>query len=268
MGEVFLAEDHQLERKVALKFLPDGLTDDPVARKRFEREAKAAASLDHPFICKIHEIAETDGRTCIVIEHVSGRTLDRVIADGPTAPKRTLEIAAEVVEALEEAHARRILHRDLKPSDLMLTEQGHVKVMDFGLAKRIPERGQAESQGTTQARSRAARRLSAQRRIWRLSRFAGSPPTTGQARFRLASCCTSSSLGSHPCRKEPTSDTLAAILRDPPTPPSGGSDPTTYSIFQKLLAKDPNHRYGELRRRERRSPSAAGKRCSSSRRRC
>ena len=72
---VFLAEDHQLERKVALKFLPDELASDPVARQRFEREAKSAAALDHPYICKIHEIAEVDGKTCIVMEHVSGRTL-------------------------------------------------------------------------------------------------------------------------------------------------------------------------------------------------
>ena len=124
MGEVFLAEDRQLERKVALKFLPEELAADPVARQRFEREAKSAAALDHPYICKIHEIAEVDGKTCIVMEHVSGQTLDRVLADGPLEATRALEIAAEVAEALQEAHARRILHRDLKPGNLMLTDSG------------------------------------------------------------------------------------------------------------------------------------------------
>ncbi len=149
IGEVFLAEDRQLERKVALKFLPEELAADPVARQRFEREAKSAAALDHPFICKIHEIAKVDGKTCIAMEHVSGQTLDQVLADGPLEPSRALEIAAEVVEALEQAHARRVLHRDLKPSNLMLTPERHVKVMDFGLAKRLREPATPESQAVT-----------------------------------------------------------------------------------------------------------------------
>ena len=133
MGEVFLADDTQLERKVAIKFLPENLRDDPVARGRFEREAKSAAALDHPYICKIHEFTEVDGQPCIVMEHVAGQTLESRLAQGPLAPAEAIQLAAEVAEALEQAHARRILHRDLKPSNLMLTPEGHVKVMDFGL---------------------------------------------------------------------------------------------------------------------------------------
>ena len=149
MGEVFLADDMQLERKVAIKFLPGELRDDPVARSRFEREAKSAAALDHPFICKIHELTAIDGRPCIVMEHVAGQTLESRLADGPLAPAEAIQLGAEVVEALSEAHAHRIFHRDLKPAKLMLSEQGHVKVMDFGLAKRMRDPGASDGEEST-----------------------------------------------------------------------------------------------------------------------
>ena len=149
MGEVFLADDHQLERKVAIKFLPDELQHDPVARTRFEREAKSAAALDHPYICKIYELATVDGRTGIVMEHVVGQTLESRMAEGPLAPAETTQLAAEVAEAMTEAHAHRILHRDLKPANLMLTGQRHVKVMDFGLAKRMRASGVSDSEEST-----------------------------------------------------------------------------------------------------------------------
>ena len=137
MGEVFLADDTQLGRKVAIKFLVDGATNDSRALERLHREARSAAALDHPYICKIHEITEVDGRTGIVMEHVSGETLQAELARTPLSPKRALEIAGEVAEALEESHRKRVVHRDLKPANVMLTKQGHVKVMDFGLAKQV-----------------------------------------------------------------------------------------------------------------------------------
>jgi len=138
MGEVFLADDTQLGRKVAIKFLTEALEKDATARERLHREARSAAALDHPYICQIHELADIDGRTGIVMEHVSGETLQARLRRAPLAAKEALQIAAEIAEALEEAHTRRVVHRDLKPSNVMLTEQGHVKVMDFGLAKRAP----------------------------------------------------------------------------------------------------------------------------------
>ncbi len=242
MGEVFLADDTQLERKVALKFLPEELEEDPVARQRFEREAKSAAALDHPYICKIHEIAEVDGKTCIVMEHVAGQTLDQVLAEGALEPSRALEIAAEVVEALEQAHARRVLHRDLKPSNLMLTPEGHVKVMDFGLAKRLREPGATESQVATHDT------------LTGMGAFIGTPAYMAPEQIRGGEADTRSDVfsfgivlyelleGTHPFRKDTTSDTLAAILRDPPSPTSK-ADPTTYVIFEKLLAKQADDRY-------------------------
>ena len=134
---MFLADDTQLGRKVAIKFLTEALEADTTARERLRREARSAAGLDHPFICKIHEIAEVDGRTGIVMEHVAGETLQTTLARGQVSPRRALEIATEIAEALDEAHTQRLVHRDLKPANVMLTAQGHVKVMDFGLAKAV-----------------------------------------------------------------------------------------------------------------------------------
>ncbi len=104
MGEVFLADDTQLGRKVAVKFLTEALEADATARERLHREARSAAALDHPYICKIYEIAEVDGRTGIVMEHLSGETLQASLARGPVSPPRALEIATEIAEALDEAH--------------------------------------------------------------------------------------------------------------------------------------------------------------------
>ncbi|MEJ2082909.1 MAG: serine/threonine-protein kinase [Acidobacteriota bacterium] len=137
MGEVYLAEDTSLQRKVALKFLPASLADDELARKRFLREAVSAAALDHPFICHTHEIIRHDSRDVIVMEYVEGRTLQQCLAAGPLPLKQALRIASEIAEALEEAHEKDIVHRDLKPSNIMLTAKGHAEVMDFGLAKKI-----------------------------------------------------------------------------------------------------------------------------------
>ena len=137
MGEVFLAQDTSLDRKVALKFLPEELQQDSTARKRFLRDAKSAAALDHPFICHIHEVGEVEGQSFISMEYIQGTTLKEKLVEGPLPVKEALEKATEIAEALEAAHKQEIVHRDLKPSNIMLTPQGHVKVMDFGLAKRV-----------------------------------------------------------------------------------------------------------------------------------
>jgi serine/threonine protein kinase len=138
MGQVYLAEDTSLERKVALKFLPAGLQADPVAHKRFIREAKSAAAIEHPFICNIKEVAQTeDGQDFIVMEYVEGETLKDRLEQGRIPIKEALQIGSEVAEALEEAHNKGFIHRDLKPSNIMVTASGHPKVTDFGLAKRI-----------------------------------------------------------------------------------------------------------------------------------
>jgi serine/threonine protein kinase len=137
MGEVYLAEDSALRRKVALKFVLEERGDSEYWRRRLQREARAAAALDHPFICKVYETGELDGRPYIAMEYVEGQTLRQRLAHGELATKEVLEIAREIAEALEEAHERLIIHRDLKPANIVITPNGHVKVMDFGLAKQL-----------------------------------------------------------------------------------------------------------------------------------
>lgn len=151
MGEVYLAEDTQLGRKVALKFLPADLVADEHAKKRLLREAQAAAKLDHENICSIYEVGEEDGRTFIVMQYVEGQTLASRIQREPMELKESLDIAVQVADALVEAHSHGIIHRDVKPKNIMLTARNQAKVMDFGLAKAVKERSALESEAETQS---------------------------------------------------------------------------------------------------------------------
>ena len=135
MGEVFLAEDTRLERKVALKILPGAFTQRPDRLRRFEREAKAASALNHPNILTIHEIGESDGAHYIVSEFVEGETLRDQMRRGPLSLTAALDVARQVAGALAAAHAAGIVHRDIKPENVMARPDGLVKVLDFGLAK-------------------------------------------------------------------------------------------------------------------------------------
>ncbi len=134
MGVVYKAEDTKLDRPVALKFLAPHLLRDEEARKRFEREAKAAAALNHPNVCTVHEIAEADGRTFIAMAFLEGESLDKKIEAGPLKLPAALDIAGQTAKGLQAAHGKKIVHRDIKPANLMIGEGGHVTIMDFGLA--------------------------------------------------------------------------------------------------------------------------------------
>jgi serine/threonine protein kinase/TolB-like protein/tetratricopeptide (TPR) repeat protein len=150
MGEVYLAEDTRLRRKVALKFLPLLLTQDKAHLRRFEREARAVAALSHPNVCTIHEVIQTrEGRHCIVIEYVEGITLRDRMTKNPLKMNETLDIAIQIASALSAAHAAGIVHRDIKPENVMLRGDGYVKVLDFGLAKLTEKAEVADSQNET-----------------------------------------------------------------------------------------------------------------------
>src|ERR1041385_1924903 len=137
MGEVYLAEDVELRRRVALKILPPDVASNQERMRRFKQEAQAAAALNHPNIAHIYEIAEAGGVPFIVMEFVDGFTMRQLIHDQQTALSRLLRYLQHVAEGLAKAHASGIVHRDLKPDNLMVTRDGHAKILDFGLAKLV-----------------------------------------------------------------------------------------------------------------------------------
>jgi len=253
MGEVYLAEDTSLDRKVALKFLPAYLHSDDVARKRFVREAKSAAAIDHPYICNIHEVSRTDdGQDFIVMEYVVGKTLTERLSEGPLTLTEALQLASEIAEGLEKAHNQGIVHRDLKPANIMITSEGHAKVMDFGLAKSLKAPEGVEEQVTAPLTQEG----STLGTLYYMSpeQIRAEPMDTRSDIFSYGVVLYEMLSGEHPFRHATQMATVNAILNeDPPSPTSHREElpRLLHRVLRRMLAKDPDERYqqtGELRR--------------------
>ena len=247
MGEVHLARDERLDRRVAVKALPAHLVSDPIARERLRREAMASASLDHPFICKIFEVGETAEASYIVMEYVEGQTLHQRLASGPLPLGECIRIAGEVADALEAAHAGRLVHRDLKPANVMLTPQGHVKVMDFGLARLVTASGDETMAGMTPPLTEAGTRVGTPDYM-SPEQALGEPLDGRSDLFSFGILVAELLTGVHPFRRASAETTLAAIVRDPPAISTRTLTipPAMLMIVRRLLAKRPDDRYQSI----------------------
>lgn len=250
MGEVFLAQDTVLERKVAIKFLPDEMQQDPLARKRFLREAKAAAALDHPFICGVYETGEVTGKAYIVMEYIAGETLKDRLDRGPLPLKEALQKAGEIAEALEEAHGKGIVHRDLKPANIMLTPQGHTKIMDFGLAKQTaPFKSEATQSETVSDNLTKAGTLLGTVAYMSPEQARGEQVDVRSDIFSFGLIFYEMLSGANPFYRANQIDTLSAIIRDAPPAlqvEAAATPPILRSIAGKALAKNPADRYQSI----------------------
>jgi eukaryotic-like serine/threonine-protein kinase len=252
MGHVFLARDTQLDRDVAIKMLPPALAADPVSRERLRREARAAAALDHPFICKVFEVTETDGQLVIVMELVTGETLHERLTKGPVAIDQAIAWAGEIAEALEAAHDRRIVHRDLKPGNVMATLRGHLKVMDFGLAKVMGADSKAETAlgdpGAAPLTDRSARIGTPA--YMAPEQIAGDVVDHRSDIFAFGVLLTELVTGVHPFSRPTLAGTVTAVLKDPPIVGHAAAPPVPSSlraVLHRMLEKAPGDRYQSMR---------------------
>jgi serine/threonine protein kinase/TolB-like protein/tetratricopeptide (TPR) repeat protein len=251
MGIVYLAQDRTLDRPVALKFLAAALERRKDARRRFLREARAAAALDHPYICKIYQTGEEQGRPFIAMEYVRGETLRRRLDAGPLPLHDALRMAVEVSEAIETAHAAHIVHRDLKPSNIMLTTAGHVKVLDFGLAKHVG--GAVIDHAETRSELTEAGEVQGTVAYMSPEQVRGQEADFRSDIFSLGVVLYESLTGRNPFQAGSSLETGSQILHH--TPPAiglirGGVPAALERVVHTMLAKAPDNRYrstGDLR---------------------
>jgi serine/threonine protein kinase len=244
MGQVYLADDPLLDRSVALKVLTTDVAIDRERRAFFQREATSAAALNHPNICTIFEVGEADGRPYIAMEAIEGRTLSALLREGPLAVDTLIAIALQVASALEQAQDRHVVHRDLKSANIMITPKGTVKVLDFGLAKRV-ESGPAAATHTTRWVSQSdivfgtLPYMSPEQAL-------GRPVDHRSDLFSFGTILYEALTGKMPFDGPTTPEVLNAVVNREPTPLdrlNPGVPPGLALVVAKLLAKDPAARY-------------------------
>jgi len=251
MGEVYLAEDLSLDRKVALKFLPDAFTSDPESMARFEREAKLLASLNHPNIAGIYGLEQADGNRFLVLEYVEGETLQASLRKGALPLDEALELCRQIAEGLEAAHEKGVIHRDLKPANVMITAEEKVKILDFGLAKALSDETQSidssQSPTLTEAMTRPGVILGTA--AYMSPEQAKGKSVDKRADIWAFGCILYECLtGKKAFEGETVTEALAAILRaDPDWQLLPDSTPQNIRfVLRRCLSKDQKHRLRDV----------------------
>jgi serine/threonine protein kinase/Flp pilus assembly protein TadD len=246
MGEVYLAEDTQLGRKVAIKSLPNVAAADAQARKRLIREAQAAAKLDHPNICSIYEVVSDDDRSFIVMQYVEGETLAKRIAHKPLELPEALDTALQLADAIAEAHSRGIIHRDIKPQNIMITARGQAKMLDFGLAKVVRESVSTTSEAETCSLLTDPGMIIGTVPYMSPEQLRGEPVDERSDLFSFGSVLYEMVTGRNPFGAESAVATISAILTLEPAPLARYAHDVPSElqrILHKTLEKDRDERY-------------------------